>query len=82
MSIQPAKPSKTKKATSLLKALRMHPTNVAVDHAMIQNLRDFEETFNYFFEKGTAGERFVSPEAFDKIIAGAGHKLLFSLSFS
>mmetsp|Transcript_30033 Transcript_30033/g.58739 ORF Transcript_30033/g.58739 Transcript_30033/m.58739 type:complete len:253 (+) Transcript_30033:70-828(+) len=47
----------------------------ARDHDKIESLMELEETFKFFFQKGGAGERFVSNSALFKQIVGASRSV-------
>jgi hypothetical protein len=52
----------------LSKQLQLIPSEKPNDHEKIQNLQELEETFSYFFQHGSAAERFVEDIEVFKII--------------
>lgn len=44
--------------TQLINGLRIKGTNLAENHQIINDLKQFKECFKYYFQKGSAAERF------------------------
>jgi hypothetical protein len=55
-------------ATDIMEKLRTGAIELPKDHEKITSLSQFHQTFLYFFEKGSAAERYVTREVFDKIL--------------
>lgn len=59
------------KGTHFFTKLNVKPSH-AVNHALINTIDEFRETFAYYFQKGLPAERFfTNKEAFNKIIKSA-----------
>ncbi len=44
--------------TQLIKELKIKEANLAKNHQIINDLKEFKECFKYYFQKGSAAERF------------------------
>lgn len=59
------------RALPVFEALHIRPGS-AKDHAILKNFDDLQETFSYFFSKGSAAERsYMNKEEFDKMVSVA-----------
>jgi ADP-dependent glucokinase len=55
-------------ATDVLEKLKAGSNEESGDHQQLNSLSQFFQTFLYYFEKGSAAERYVEREVFQKIL--------------